>query len=235
MKLTELGTKPSTKRLNRVNESRFGFRIDYRQMTVGKAQKLARSLTENLSQLRRSYGIHTAEKNPKYMELLMVRESLNRWIEERAERVLTESELGKSEAILAAKDIVDTIQDMLEDIGRMQNEQLPALLDTIRDQVGSQEGDAFKNAITPLLQTLYTNIQSAREEADSAARALAGEQVEQPMGMPGGDMGGMGGGDMGGDLGGLGGDMESDLDAGDEFAATDAAAGGSADLGRDKR
>jgi hypothetical protein len=29
--------------------------------------------------------------------------------------------------------------------------------------------------------------------------------------------------------------IESDLDAGDEFAATDAAAGGEADLGREKR
>lgn len=230
MKLQELGIKPSAKRLNRVNESRFGVRLDYSNMSMGKAQRLSHTLSENLSQLRRSFGIHTAEKNPRYMELLMVRESLTRWMEEHTEQMLSESELGKSEAILAAKDIVDTIQDMLEDIGRMQNEQLPALLDTIRDQVGGPQGDAFKNAVTPLLQTLYTNIQQAREEADSAARQLAGEQVEKPMGMPGGDE--LGGPDLGGDMGD---DMGSDIDMGDEFAATDAAAGGEESLGREKR
>jgi hypothetical protein len=232
MKLQELGIKPSYKRLNRVNESRFGVGIKFDNMTMDKAQKLSRSLSENLQSLRRTYGAHTAEKSPKYMELLMLREGLTRWVEERHERMLSESELGKSEAILAAKDIVDTIQDMMEDIGRMQNEQLPALIDTIRDQVGSPEADAFKNSVTPLLQTLFQNIQSAREEADSAARALAGESVQSPMAM-GGEP------DMGADLGagepalpGLGG---AEPPAGDEFAATDAAAGGEENLGREKR
>lgn len=231
MKLQELGTKPTARRMNRLNESRFGFSINYDTLTVGKAQKLSKTLSENLSTIRRTHGTHTAERNPKYMEMLMVRESLARWLEENNQRMLSESELGKSEAILAAKDVVDTIQDMLEDIGRMQNEQMPALMDTIRDQIGSEQADAFSQAINPLLQNLYQNIQSAREGADKAARGLAGEQVEQPMGM-GGDMGGAPGMDAGM---GAGPDMGSDLDMGDEFAATDAAAGGEESLGREKR
>lgn len=230
MKLQELGTKPTARRLNRLNESRFGFSINYDTLTVGKAQKLSKTLSENLSTIRRTHGSHTAERNPKYMEMLMVRESLNRWLEEHNQRMLSESELGKSEAILAAKDVVDTIQDMLEDIGRMQNEQMPALMDTIRDQIGSEQADAFSSAINPLLQNLYQNIQSAREGADKAARGLAGEQVDQPMGM-----GGMGGGMDAGMGMGAGPDMGSDLDMGDEFAATDAAAGGEESLGREKR
>lgn len=229
MKLQELGTKPSARRMNRLNESRFGFRVNFNNLTVGKAEKMRYSLDENLASIRRSYGIHTAERNPKYMELLMVRESLSRWLDENRERMLSESELGKSEAILAAKDVVDTIQDMLEDIGRMQNEQMPALMDTIRDQIGSEQADAFGAAITPLLQNLYQNIQSAREGADKAARGLAGEQVEQPMGM-----GGMpGAAPMGEPAAPMGG-MASDMDA-DEFGATDAAAGGEANLGREQR
>lgn len=229
MKLQELGTKPSARRMNKLNESRFGFRVNFNNLTVGKAEKMRYSLDENLASIRRSYGIHTAERNPKYMELLMVRESLSRWLDENRERMLSESELGKSEAILAAKDVVDTIQDMLEDIGRMQNEQMPALMDTIRDQIGSEQADAFGAAITPLLQNLYQNIQSAREGADKAARGLAGEQVEQPMAM-GGMPGAMPMGEPAAPMGG----MASDMDA-DEFGATDAAAGGEADLGREKR
>ncbi len=228
MKLQELGIKATAHKLNKLNESRFGFRVNYEHMSVEKAQRMRTNLDENLATIRRSYGIHQAEQNPKYMELLMVREGLTRWLEERKERVLSESELGKSEAILAAKDVVDTIQDMLEDIGRMQNEQMPALMDTIRDQIGSVEADAFSNAITPLLQNLYQNIQSAREGADKAARGLAGEQTPD-MGMSGmpGAAPAMPPGPVGG--------MESDLDLGDEFGATDAAAGGMENLGREKR
>ena len=181
MKLQELGTKPSARRMNKLNESRFGFRVNFNNLTVGKAEKMRYSLDENLATIRRSYGIHTAERNPKYMELLMVRESLSRWLDENHNRVLSESELGKSEAILAAKDVVDTIQDMLEDIGRMQNEQMPALMDTIRDQIGSEQADAFSAAITPLLQNLYQNIQGAREGAGSIRVTSRSSEVLSPL------------------------------------------------------
>ena len=111
MKLQELATRPSSLKINRVNESRFGFSIDYDKLTVPKARSLSRKLGENIQKLKQSFGSHTAEKNPRYMELLMVREGLNRWIEEN--RVLTESEIAKSGAILAAKDIVDSMQDKI--------------------------------------------------------------------------------------------------------------------------
>lgn len=229
MRLQELGSKATAKRINKVNESRFGFSIDYNKLTVGKARTLSRALSENLATLRRSYGLHTAEKNPKYMELLMVREGLNRWLEEN--RVLTESEMGKSEAILAAKDMVDSIQDMIEDVSRMQNEQMPALIDTIRDQIGSEQAETFKNQVGGVLSGILTQLTTARESTDTAARGLAGEQVATPM-----DMGGVPVAPIGGELPAApDAGIDSDLDAGDDFAATDAAAGGEVDLGREKR
>jgi len=154
-----------------------------------------------------------------------------------SEQGLFESEMGKSEAVLAAKDITDSIQDMLEKVSKMQNEQLPALVDTIRDQISADQAEAFKNAIRPVLDSLYQAMTQGRDQADNASRTLAGEQVGA------GDMGGldaaggMGGPELGGPAGGEMPPEESDLDAdlGDEFAATDAAAGGSADLGRGRR
>ena len=237
MRLTEMGVKPSAKKINKVMESRFGIKIDYANLDFPKAYKLARGLTESLNQIKSSHGVHQAEKNPKYMELLMIREGLHRWMVENKQQLITESEMGKSQAILAAKDMVDSIQDMLEDVSKMQNEQMPALLDTIRDQIGMEQADAFKASVGSLLANMVDQLGSARESADQAARALAGEQVAQPMAM--GGAGGIGGGmpapggDMGSDMG-LATDMGSDLDS-DEFAATDAAAGGAEALGREKR
>ena len=231
MRLQELGGKITAKRINKINESRFGFNIDFNKLTVPKAKVLVRALSENLDRLRRSYGLHTAEKNPKYMEMLMVREGLARWVNERRE--LTESEMGKSEAILAAKDMVDSIQDMIEDVSRMQNEQMPALIDTIRDQISSEQADMFKNQVGGVLGTILQQLTDAREQTDNAARSLAGE------GSPDMGMGGMGGGDMGGMPGaapsmGPASDLDSEI-PGDEFGATDAAAGGDLGLGREKR
>ena len=235
MRLSEMRTEVTPQKINKIVESRFGFSIDYDNLTYAKAERLSRALGENIQQIKKSFGSHTAEKNPKYMELMLVKEGLDKWMG--SEQGLFESEMGKSEAVLAAKDITDSIQDMLEKVSKMQNEQLPALVDTIRDQISAEQAEAFKQSIRPVLDSLYQAMTSGRDQADTASRVLAGEQVG------GGDM------SMGDELGGdefggaeLGAAPESDLDSdlgaapeGDAFDATDAAAGGSADLGRTRR
>jgi hypothetical protein len=167
------------------------------------------------------------------MELMLVKEGIDKWLT--SEQGLFESEMGKSEAVLAAKDMVDSVQDMLEKVSKMQNEQMPALVDTIRDQIGSDQAEQFKGAMAPLLTSLYQSLSTGREQADTSVRALAGEQVNQPMDM-GLDAGGV---DSANDLGAPPeSDMDSDLGAppeADGFDATDAAVGGEQELGRERR
>ena len=236
MRLQEMGTKPSAKRLNKVVESRFGYSIDFNKLTFKKAYKLSKGLDESIDTVRRTHGAGAVEKNATYMEMLMVRESLHTWMRENKQQFIVESEMAKSEAILAAKNIVDSVQDMLEKVSKLQSEQMPALLDSIRDQIGTEQAEQFKATMTPMITELSTQLGAARETADGASRALAGEQVAQPMDM--GGMGAMGGDEMAGMAAGEvpGGLPPGDLEAGgDEFSATDAAAGGAEELGRERR
>ena len=229
MKLSEMSVK-SARKINKLLESRFGFSINYSNLTVAKAERLSETITANLDKIRHSVNLHTAEQNPRYMELLTVKEGLSAWLDERRQQ-LTEGEVSNAEVLLAAKDMVDSVQDAIEKVGKMQNEQLPQLLDSIRDQIGSEQADAFKNAVGETLSTLMQNLQAAREGVDNGVRVLSGEQVDNPM-----DIGGAG---LPGDE--LGGDLPpppvSDLDAdeGDGFAASDAAVGGAEQLGRERR
>jgi hypothetical protein len=218
MNLKDISPSATPKKMNRIMESRFGFSIDYNSLTVSKATKLNTRITENINSIRKSFGAHTAEKNPKYMELLMVREALGKWLA--GNQLLAESEMGKSEAILAAKDMVNSIQDMLEKVSKMQVEQMPALIDTIRDQIGNEQADQFKNSVGQVLSSMVDQLSQAREQADNAARGLTGEAPAGDMAMttmptqrP----------------------SEKQPDDMDNFAATDAAAGGSAPLGREAR
>ena len=230
MKLAEMSVK-SARKINKLLESRFGFAINYSNLTVEKAEKLSETISANLDKIRHSVALHTAERNPRYMELLTVKEGINAWLEQHRQQ-LVEGEVGNAEVLLAAKDMVDSVQDAIEKVGKMQNEQLPQLLDSIRDQIGSEQAEAFKNAVGTTLDTLMQNLQSAREGVDNGVRVLSGEQVDNPMAMPG---------DAGADL--SGGDAElppapgSDLDADetDGFGATDAAVGGAEELGRELR
>jgi hypothetical protein len=229
MKLSEMAMT-SAKKINKVMESRFGFALDFSRLTVEKAERLSETISQNLTKIRHSTDFHTAERNPRYMELLTVRESLSAWLQENR-RQLTEGEVSNAEVLLAAKDMVDSVQDAIEKVGKMQNEQLPQLLDSIRDQIGSEQADGFKNAVGETLATLMTNLQQAREGVDTGVRILSGEQVDNPMAMPGDEIA-----SPAGDLGMPAAPM-SDLDAEetDGFAATDAAVGGSEELGRERR
>jgi hypothetical protein len=226
-------TEVTPQKINKVMESRFGFTVDYDNLSYAKAQRLSKAIGENIATIRKSYGAHTAEKNSKFMELMLVKEGLDRWMT--SEQGLFESEMGKSEAVLAAKSIVDTIQDMLEKLSKLQNEEMPALVDTIRDQIGAEQADAFKTSMTPVLTEIYSVLSTSRDTSDTAVRVLSGEQ------QPATDMS-MGGAPMGGDeFGGApagDSDLDSDLGAppeGDGFDATDAAAGGEEELGRERR
>ena len=227
MKLAEMSTI-TAKRTNKLLESRFGFAINFDSLTVEKAEKLSETITANLDKIRHSVDLHTAETNPRYMELLTVKEGLSAWLDEHRQQ-LVEGEVGNAEVLLAAKNMVDSIQDAIEKVGKMQNEQLPELLDSIRDQVGSEQAEGFKNAVGSTLETLMQNLQTAREGVDGGVRILTGEQVDNPMAMPGDDM-------SGGDTGlppAPGSDL--DQDETDSFGATDDATGGAEELGRELR
>ncbi len=227
MKLAEMSTK-STRKINKLMESRFGFAINFSNLTVEKAERLSETITANLDKIRHSVDLHTAERNPRYMELLTVKEGLSTWLEQHRQQ-LVEGEVGNAEVLLAAKNMVDSIQDAIEKVGKMQNEQLPELLDSIRDQVGAEQAEGFKNAVGTTLETLMQNLQTAREGVDGGVRILTGEQVDNPMAMPGDDLSGSDAGlppAPGSDL---------DQDETDGFGATDAATGGAEELGRELR
>jgi hypothetical protein len=293
MELKDINGAPN-KRMNKLLESRYGFVLDYESMTPAKAQRILSVINESIAQVKKSSAAHTAYKDPKYMEMLMVKESVSKYmkdykpengphkktakmskvsettvresIKEMSQgrnlncitravelasqgkpvpskymegfvpllkhitaRKLTEGELGKSEVLLASKDMVDTLQEMIEDLSRMVNEELPQLTDSIRDQVGNEQAAAFEQTATASLNGLLEAVRGARSEMDSAARALAGEQVDQPMSMPNDPMAA----DAGADLG-LG-DSDMDADDSDGFGATDSAAGGDLGLGREQR
>jgi chromosome condensin MukBEF ATPase and DNA-binding subunit MukB len=230
MKLNDIGPKATHTKINQICESRFGFQIDFRNLSMGKAKQLTRAINETLSKVRRSSSIHSSEQNPKYMELITVREGLAQWM--RTQTTLTESEMGQAEAILAAKDMVDSVQDMIEKVGKLQHEQLPALIDTIRDQIGSAQADQYKQTVGQTLEGLVGQLSQAREQLDQGARGLTGEAAPTDMAL-GGDMGADMGADMGGDAGSI--DDLGAEDMGDEFGATDAAAGGASAAGRDRR
>jgi hypothetical protein len=144
-----------------------------------------------------------------------------------SERTLTEGEEEKAALIMSARDMVDKITGWLEDTASMKSETLLELLDSIRDEMGSDISSQFEQKVKPALDDLYNNLETQRTALAQAVSVLTGEEAPGMGGEATGGAGSVPGADMG---------MEDDLAAaGDEFAGTAPAAGGTAAAGRERR
>lgn len=136
---------------------------------------------------------------------------------------MMEDEVGEAEALMAAQDMVDRIQGMLEDVGEMLNEELPPLTDSLRRSAGADAAGSFNSSAGETLNSLLEACRSSREAMANSVAGLSGGEPT-PMGdiettEPSTDPD-------------LGNDNDIDLD---DFESSDAAIGGDEPLGRAKR
>lgn len=152
----------------------------------------------------------------------------------RAWKRLNESEVQQAQVVLAAQDMVDKMQSMLEDISELQFKELPALVDSIKNQVGIDQATQFNTDASAALSGLMQNLQGAKQQMDAALGVVTGQgpAAGAPMAPA---MGAEAGADMGADLGAEAGAMAADdLEAAPEMPPEEPAAGGPG-LGRARR
>jgi hypothetical protein len=112
---------------------------------------------------------------------------------------LSESEQTKAEIIMATKDMVDRITGWLEDVAAMKAEQLLELMDSIREQLGSDVAAQYEQSVKPALENIYSSLESARSQLTSGLAIASGGEAPT-MGAPAG--GPIGGADLGAPAGG---------------------------------
>ena len=107
---------------------------------------------------------------------------------------LSEGEVQQAQVVLAAQDMVDKMQDMIEDSTEMQFKELPALVDSIKNQIGQDQAAQFNNDAQAALGGLVQNLQASKQQLEQALGVVTGQG---PVAMPGADTGMGAGGDMG--------------------------------------
>jgi hypothetical protein len=111
---------------------------------------------------------------------------------------LSEGEVQQAQVVLAAQDMVDKMQSMIEDSTEMQFKELPALVDSIKNQIGQEQAAQFNNDAQAALSGLVQNLQGSKQQLEQALGVVTG-QAPTPVGSmgaaggmppaPGGDMG----------------------------------------------
>ena len=132
----------------------------------------------------------------------MQKESIN------ARRRLRESEIQQAQVVLAAQDMVDQVQKMLEQISAMQFKDLPALTDSIKNDMGVDQATAYQSAAAAALTQLLQSVQAGKVALEGAQGTLTGQAPVVP------------GQEPVDDLNAEPTDMEADIDVDAEIAPT---------------
>ena len=88
---------------------------------------------------------------------------------------VTESEVEQAQVILAAQDMVDKIQGYVEDISNMRYEDLPAVVDQMRNELGVNHAQNFADASVGVLDTLLTQLNDAKASMESSMSGITGQ------------------------------------------------------------
>jgi hypothetical protein len=230
MKLHDLALPQQSKQTSKVFESYFGQTVDFDRLNYTQARNMLTRVRGLIKEHQRQPAFHQSEQNPTYLKLVVMEQGLESRMHET--KLLREaSEVQQAQVVLAAQDMVDKMQKMLEEITAMQFKDLPALVDSIKNEVGVQQANQFNADATAALGGLVQNLQGGKQQMDAALGVLTGQSAA-PM-----DDG------LGADIG-----AAADLDAADAdlgAAADDVAAaevddleepaGAETDLGRGRR
>jgi hypothetical protein len=135
------------------------------------------------------------------------------------ESIVMEQDLDQAEVLLAAKELVDKLQKMIEDVAAMQVQELMPITDAMKDQLGFEVAEQYNTAADAALGGLLDQLKSTKTSLDNATLQASGQPINGPSPT-----------DMGTELA-TADDLDDGLD--DEFGGDDAAAGASNPVGRE--
>lgn len=235
MRVTDFSKPITAKALNESLAQKFGERINLDSFTLEQLQDARNKIRTRIASTEANENFNETN-SAEYTKNKLFLDVLNAAIAEREdvavadEKTIKEGAEENAALVMAAKDMVDRITGWMEDTAEMQTESMLELGDKIRDEIGSEQSEAFLGSVKPALESLFAALETTRDSLTGGVAVLTGEGAPETMGdeAPAEDPA-----------------MEPTVDqeaeagveepAGDEFDAAGAAAGGEAEAGREQR
>jgi len=213
MKLNDLETK---KYASRALKENFDYDFNPSKLTKNATQTMLAKVKKVIAETRQSPDFNQKQTNNSYLKLLFMEQALKDHYRElltkhKARIVVENEEVEKSQVILAAQDMVDSIQKMLEDVGQMQVKELPALVSSIESEMDAQKAQTFNDSVSQQLTTLSEALKASYDGVKGSLNALTGMGGDA---MAAFDTGADAAADLGAEAGAeMGTDMASGVDA----------------------
>ena len=206
MKLTEFNAKPTSVAKQALKEH-FNTTFNVDKLGLYETKNMLKKVKGLMSEAKQKSM--SGEQNPAYLKLVFMEQALTHHYGDLKSlpmynpRIVVENEeVEKSQVVLAAQEMVDSMQKMIEQVSDMLVKELPAVVDGVNSEFGTNEGEQFNSQVTEALTSLQAALTQSKTGLTGALGVVTGQ----------------GGGGFGMDAGGMGGGMDADPMAGDELA-----------------
>ena len=177
MKLNDLNTKDHAVKALKEN---FEVNLKVNGLNKNQTQTMLNKVRGLISEAKeaKSFGA----QYPSYMKLVFMEQALREHYKtvpamKRTRVIIENEEVNRSQVILAAQDMVDSIQKMLEEVSDMLVKEMPALIDSIQSEIGVNEAQAFDQTAGQAFAELNQCLVSVKGQLDQALSGITGGEV----------------------------------------------------------
>lgn len=144
-----------------------------------KTAEMLTKVRNLIKEAKQSTKFYSNQHNGSYMKLVFMEQSLSKhyaFLQKQKPKIFVENvEVEKSQVILAAQDMVDSLQKMIEEVNDMLVKELPALVDSIQSEIGVNESTTFNTQASDSLTTLNQTLTQSKNSLQSALNAMTGQ------------------------------------------------------------
>jgi hypothetical protein len=218
MKLNDMSNSRKVNAKKALKEN-FEVNLNFNKLKLNETKSMLKKVRGLITETRASKQSHTRHQNPAYMKLVMMEQALtDHYGDLRVQQriMLENEEVQKSQVLLAAQEMIDSIQKMIVDISKMKVEELPAVVTGINNEIGTSQGQQFEGTVMEALASLEQALTATKTSLTGSLDQISspdGSQLEP--GAFGGEEG-MDDMDDGEDMGDVGGSAMDELGADDE-------------------
>lgn len=210
MKLTEFNKNPSTVATTALKEH-FNTNFNVNKLGLYETKVMLQKVKGLIQENRSTKGAKATQNDPAYLKAVFMEQALSHHYGELKalpmynQRVVLENEeVQKSQVVLAAQEMVDSMQKMIEQVSDMLVKELPAVVDGVNSEIGTNEGEQFNSQAAEALASLQAALTQSQGTLKSALGSITGQGgFDAGMGGEedfGGDMDAMAGDEMGDDM-----------------------------------
>lgn len=167
-------------------KANFDYNFDPSNLSYGQTLSMLTKINGLIKESRLVTNYYETQNDPSYMRLVFMSQALLEHFKTlKPARILVENqEVEKSQVILAAQDMVDSLQKMIEEVNDMLVKELPALTDSIQSEIGVNESATFNQAASEALTALNQCLSQSKQTVQAAMNQMTGQGDMAALGAP---------------------------------------------------